>query len=94
VGGSMQTHRVHLFRGYPHRTACAMLLKMAFVLEPQVKIVSSSEMAEFFYIGVAPRGRGGPRAAEVCASGIPTAKTAVGTAAPPGGCRRCGRGDD
>ncbi len=53
----MQHYWILFFWRYPHRTAGTMLLKMTFILKPQVHIRTTSQNLEFFYIVSAPRGR-------------------------------------
>ena len=44
-GWGMEYNRVHILRWDPHGAPGAMLLEMAFVLAPQIKIISSGEAA-------------------------------------------------
>jgi hypothetical protein len=55
----MKQDRVHNFRRHPHDAAGTMLLEMAFVLKPQLKVFASGEAPEFFYIAAGLRGRHG-----------------------------------
>lgn len=60
ASGGMKEDRVHNLRRHPHDAAGTMLLEMAFVLKPQLKVFASGETQEFFYIGVGRRRRHGP----------------------------------
>lgn len=50
--GGMKEDGIHYFWRYPHNATRAMLLEMAFVLKPHLKVFASGEAQEFFYIGV------------------------------------------
>ena len=63
----VQNERVHILRRHPHDTTGAVLLKMAFILKPQINVVSSCETQEFFYMRVAPPGLPAQLSASVCA---------------------------
>jgi hypothetical protein len=53
----MQYHRVLFLWRYPHRTPRTMLLKVTFILKPQIHIRTTCQNLEFFYISPVLRGR-------------------------------------
>jgi hypothetical protein len=63
----MQNKRVHILRRHPHNTTGSVLLKMAFILKPQINVVSPCETQEFFYMRVAPPDLLEQLSASVCA---------------------------
>jgi len=63
-------------------TAGAVLLKVTFILEPQVDITSSGESPEFFYISPAPQGWHERSPGGVCDNEIQTGGIASGIVAP------------
>jgi hypothetical protein len=52
----MENDRIDILWRYPHGTSRTVLVEVAFVLKPQITVISSSEAAEFFYIFAAPAG--------------------------------------
>lgn len=63
----MQNKWVHILRRHPHNTTGSVLLKMAFILKPQINVISPCETQEFFYMRVAPLGLLAQLSASVCA---------------------------
>lgn len=53
-GWGVIKHGIGIFRGNPHGAPRAMLLKMAFIPEPQVNALSLGQFSEFFYMSPSP----------------------------------------
>ena len=62
----VQNERVHILGWYPHNATGSVLLEMAFILKPQINVVSPCETQEFFYMRVAPPGLLSQLSASVC----------------------------
>jgi len=79
MGRRMIEDGIGIFRGNPHDAPGPMLLKMAFIGEPQVNILSSGQSSEFFYMRLWPQDRLGRSGTGVFSVGIPTDGIAAGT---------------
>lgn len=82
-GWGVIKHGIGIFRGNPHGAPRAMLLKMAFIPEPQVNVLSSGQFSEFFYMSPWPQGRPGRLRTGVSSDEIPDDGKASGTDGPP-----------
>ena len=78
AGRSVQEDGVGFFRGNPHGTAGAVLLKVTFIKTPKVNIIADGVSKEFFYMSPAAQDRHAPEADEVFAVGIPAHEKASG----------------
>jgi hypothetical protein len=81
-GRCMENHRVSILWRHPHGAPRTMLTEVAFILAPQIKIVSSGKTAQFFYISAGPRGQLWQSGAGAFADEIRDDGTVAGTAAP------------
>jgi hypothetical protein len=82
-GRSVKKHGISVFRGNPHDAPGSMLLKMAFIPEPQVNVLSSSQLSEFFYMSPSPQDRPWRLETGVSSDEIPVGGKASGTDGPP-----------
>jgi hypothetical protein len=67
----MKEHWIDRLRRYPHSTTGAVLLEMAFIGKPQIKVVSCGQPSEFFYMRLSPPGPPGRSETGVCDAGTP-----------------------
>lgn len=79
AGRRMIEDRIGVFRGNPHDAPGPVLLKMASIGEPQIKVISSGQSSEFFYMRLWPQDRPGRSGTGVFSVGIPTDGIAAGT---------------
>ncbi len=56
ASGGVEHHGINLFWRYPHDAARTVLLEVAFILEPEFKVLSPGQMAQFFYMPPGPPG--------------------------------------
>ena len=57
--GGMEHHRINLFRGHPHHAARTVLLEVAFIFKPQLKVGTPCQVPQFFYMPGGLQGRPG-----------------------------------
>ena len=78
-GRGMKKHGIGIFWRNPHHAPRSVLLKVAFIGEPQINVLSSGQFSEFFYMRLSPPGRPERSGPWVCADGIPDDGKASGT---------------
>ena len=79
AGRRMIEDGIGVFRGNPHDAPGPVLLKMASIGEPQIKVISSGQSSEFFYMRLWPQDRPGRSGTGVFSVGIPADGRAAGT---------------
>lgn len=71
AGWRVEHNWIMIFRRHPHPTAGTVLLEMALVFEPKIKILIVSDAMQFFYMLFALPDRRGQSPDAVCAGEIP-----------------------
>jgi hypothetical protein len=79
---SLPKNRIFNLRRNPHNTSRPMLLKMALIQTPKIKVISSHPLAEFFYMLFGPLDFLLQSLHEVCVAGSPTDEKGVDIVSP------------